>query len=140
MLVINVKLYAFDERYLIQPGTIVYGGKIYQCNSLPAEWVRIAKEEARGYCAGVMSAPNPAQLQNPIYQLTKCPRGSWPNDKLDDCVCAYGGTMKNGKCEGMKLSKKDLYYGPQGAAAPLHKQCWTKTSDDAYKVCMGFDN
>ena len=115
-------------------GELWFNQKCVPCASNQA-WIEFANEW-RVYCAGGEWGIGTPTLK----QLTKCPRGSWPNDKLNGCDCAYGGTMKNGKCEGMKLSKKDLYYGPQGAAAPLHKQCWTKTSDDAYKVCMGFDN
>ena len=121
-------------------GYVYLNNQCTLCTSNPA-WIKIANEW-RMYCSGVTKGQLLTNPNGPLVnqQLTKCPNGSWPNDKLDDCVCAYGGTMKNGKCEGMKLSKKDLYYGPKGAAAPLYKQCWTKTTDNAYKVCMGFDN
>ena len=121
-------------------GYVYLNNQCTLCTSNPA-WIKIANEW-RMYCSGVTKGQLLTNPNGPLVnqQLTKCPNGSWPNDKLDDCVCAYGGTMKNGKCEGMKLSKKDLYYGPKGATAPLYKQCWTKITDNAYKVCMGFDN
>ena len=122
------------------PGEVLVNGKRVKCNS-NTNWVQYANEH-RMYCPGVYF--NDPQFNNivnkPLLQLKKCPSGSWPNDDLTGCVCAYKGTMKDDKCENMQLSNDDLYYGPKGKNAPLHKQCWTKTTDAAYKACMGSDN
>ena len=119
--------------------------KCVPCASNQA-WIEFANE-ARSYCAGG-TWPAGTTIDK---QLTKCPNGSWPNASLTGCDCIWGEkniqkcklqkkTADQCECTNVQLTKADLYYGPQGAAAPLHKQCWTKTSDDAYKVCMGFDN
>ncbi len=108
-----------------------------QCTSCTSNiaWKNYAQEN-RFYCPGGEWGIGTTVLA----QLKKCPRGSWPNNDLTGYDCAYKGTMKDGKCENMQLSNDDLYYGPKGKNAPLHKQCWTKTTDAAYKACMGFDN
>ena len=119
--------------------------KCVPCTSNPG-WINYA-QEGRYYCAGGTWAAGTTIDK----QITKCPRGSWPNASLDGCDCRWGEkdikkcklqkkTAAQCECKDMQLKKDDLYYGPQGRSAPLYKQCWTKTSDAAYKACMGFDN
>ena len=115
-------------------GNVLVGIECVPCSSKPA-WVTYANE-SRMYCPG----GEKIKIGTPLTdQLTRCPAGMWPNRELSDCVCGYGLTKQDTKCSGT-LSYYDMYYGPSGEETPLFKQCWTKTTDKAYKKCMGFDN
>lgn len=115
------------------PGFVLFNGVCTACTSNIA-WVTYANTN-RMYCpGGDFEAGTPV-----MKQIKKCPHGSWPNAALSDCECKWG--VKNGNaCTSMKLYFNDLQYGPNGKNAPLFEQCWTKTSQKAYKKCMGFDD
>ena len=115
-------------------GQVFSGGKCISCTT-EAGWVSYAKENRKFCPEGNKQGGGLSVYQ----QFKKCPKGAWPNATLSDCDCKYGLTMQNNKCVG-QISSEHLYYGPSGKNAPLFKQCWTKTSEKAYKKCMGFDD
>lgn len=114
-------------------GQVRDNGVCVACSSKPlvAEYLR----GARKYCVGGRVTVQYAN--NIIQQFRDCPPGAQPNADLTNCECIY--KSGNTDCNNVKLTEEQLKCGPGGCnSKPLHKRCWTKTSQKAYKTCMGF--
>ena len=113
-------------------GEVWFNQQCTPCTANPL-WIQYAKE-ARVFCPG----GDDLGFKKLVEQLQVCSAGARPNANLDGCECMYGATNEDGSCASITITQDQLRCGPNGCSVPKEQQCWTRTTKESYKKCMGF--